>query len=413
MQTLRNLLIDESPMMILPSLAAAIGVNNAIWVQQLHYKLMNTNNVKDGRKWYFNTLKGWGEEFIFWSPKTLQRTIEWSRDNKLVDATSKYNRFKTDRTLWYSINYPNLDQAWEDGKPKVKLTNSTSGQDDQLQIGNVARCTCGQLVQFHLGESAKCTSGHHDHNGLANSTKPITKDINKDSHREHVTNTGVVVPSSLVSVDVPALLQDHFSETFVVELIQTYSLEYLHQKLLYLQFEQIERQVDNPAGWLRKAIENDYKEPKGYRTPEQIQEEIEAEQAHKERLEVETKHYLESLQREKEEEEARKARRLEKVRDAREEWDSLTQQQLSLWESITQPYNDGLEDSIYLIGIRGNSVLAVAIEQDCETLFSNNRYMLDCIMDTYNRETQVMHEVRICVLKDDEQEIQESGVDSE
>ncbi|KPC98057.1 Replication initiation and membrane attachment [Geobacillus sp. BCO2] len=43
-----NLLFDDQPLVILPQLALAIGLNESIVVQQLHYWLKKSENVHDG-----------------------------------------------------------------------------------------------------------------------------------------------------------------------------------------------------------------------------------------------------------------------------------------------------------------------------------------------------------------------------
>ncbi|WP_373278108.1 MULTISPECIES: hypothetical protein [Geobacillus] len=50
-----NLLFDDQPLVILPQLALAIGLNESIVVQQLHYWLKKSENVHDGYKWVYNT----------------------------------------------------------------------------------------------------------------------------------------------------------------------------------------------------------------------------------------------------------------------------------------------------------------------------------------------------------------------
>ncbi len=49
-----NLLFDDQPLVILPQLALAIGLNESIVVQQLHYWLKKSENVHDGYKWVYN-----------------------------------------------------------------------------------------------------------------------------------------------------------------------------------------------------------------------------------------------------------------------------------------------------------------------------------------------------------------------
>ena len=50
-----KLLINESPLQVQPSLAMAIGLNEAIFLQQLHYWIGTSRFVRDGKKWVYNT----------------------------------------------------------------------------------------------------------------------------------------------------------------------------------------------------------------------------------------------------------------------------------------------------------------------------------------------------------------------
>jgi|GEM_PF-1760945 len=111
-----TLLISEKPISVLPSLAAKIGLNEAIVLQQVHYWLVNneTNNHKakvnhfvDDRWWAWNTMEEWQKQFPWMSVKTVKRTIgklevggfllskrPWAKDYR--------------QTKWYTIDYDRL-----------------------------------------------------------------------------------------------------------------------------------------------------------------------------------------------------------------------------------------------------------------------------------------------------------------
>ena len=122
-----KLLIDDQPLQVLPSLAKAIGLNEAIFLQQLHYFLRISKNRADGRSWVYNTIKDWQAEFSFWSLKTVQRTIESLESMGLVLSTDKFNKIKMDKTKWYSIDYDKLSEI------QVKNTYSPFSQNDQME----------------------------------------------------------------------------------------------------------------------------------------------------------------------------------------------------------------------------------------------------------------------------------------
>lgn len=118
-----NLLINEPPLQVLPSLAAKIGLNEAIILQQIHYWLRISKNIRDGFTWVYKSYPEWKDEFPFWSESTIKRTITSLEKQEVIISTSKYNKMKIDRTKWYRINYE-------------KLMNRPSGQNDPTMISN-------------------------------------------------------------------------------------------------------------------------------------------------------------------------------------------------------------------------------------------------------------------------------------
>lgn len=127
---MNKLLIDDYPIQVLPKLAEEIGLNEAIFLQQLHYWL-NGKSAKyiDGKKWIYNTFEDWQEQFPFWSVSTVKRTINALSKRNLI-LKGNYNRAGFDKTVWYSINYE-----------EVKRVNQRLGQNEPTRGSN---CTNGE-----------------------------------------------------------------------------------------------------------------------------------------------------------------------------------------------------------------------------------------------------------------------------
>jgi len=66
-----KLLLNEEPLIVLPSLAAHIGLQESIFLQQLHYWLNRSDHERDGHKWVYNSYKEWQKQFPFWSERQL------------------------------------------------------------------------------------------------------------------------------------------------------------------------------------------------------------------------------------------------------------------------------------------------------------------------------------------------------
>ncbi len=93
-----RLLIEEHPVMIIPSLAVKLGVNEAVVLQQMHYWLVKSTHIKDKRKWVYNTYKDWQEQLPFWSERSLRRTIN-SLEKKGLVLSAMFNKSKMDQKV--------------------------------------------------------------------------------------------------------------------------------------------------------------------------------------------------------------------------------------------------------------------------------------------------------------------------
>lgn len=102
-----SLLIQCEPLQVLPSLAKAIGLNEAIFLQQLHYWLQRSKHEHDGRVWVYNTFGEWQTQFPFWSLRTVNRIAASLVKRKLL-LVHKFNEKDWDRKNWYSIDYEAL-----------------------------------------------------------------------------------------------------------------------------------------------------------------------------------------------------------------------------------------------------------------------------------------------------------------
>ena len=93
--------------MVLPTLATKIGLNEAMFLQQLHYWVERSKHVMEGRKWIYNTVDDWCKQFPFWSRRTLTRIIA-NLEKRMLIVAANYNRKGFDHTKWYTVNYEHL-----------------------------------------------------------------------------------------------------------------------------------------------------------------------------------------------------------------------------------------------------------------------------------------------------------------
>lgn len=134
------LLINEPPLQVLPSLAVAVGLHEAIFLQQVQYWLRTSKHVFNGRTWIYNKLSEWHSQMPFLHERTIQRAIATLRDMGVLLVTNEFNSSKSDRTSWYSIDYDALNLLLEDSddnlsSPHDNLSSAgdnVSSADDNL-----------------------------------------------------------------------------------------------------------------------------------------------------------------------------------------------------------------------------------------------------------------------------------------
>ena len=123
-----NLLVAESPLIVLPTLAARIGLEESIFLQQIHFLNTYSINEKDGFKWVSNTYEEWVSIFpIFKNAGKIKRIVSKLEGLGVLVTTSQYNRLKVDRRKWYRVNYESKLLVYDH---KTEMTDAESAMTD-------------------------------------------------------------------------------------------------------------------------------------------------------------------------------------------------------------------------------------------------------------------------------------------
>ena len=342
-----KLLINEVPLMCLPSLAVKIGLNEALFIQQLHYWVDRSKNIIDGRQWVYNTMADWSKQFPFWSQKTLSRTISNLEKQKLV-ISGNYNQKGYDRTKWYTIDYLALERLekeepetenHEESEPDVSGENDAAVSDQSIgtkcpheenqgltdtvgdaSIGDQSIGTnCpyeeiqglpGPLAENaqndrFIGTSCPNPSGHFVPMESDNLSSPIPENNNREFSENTTTNRNEeTVVGDMVnikdSLDRLLLVMPSYGITFATakKFIAEYGLEAVEQQWELLKKALQKGKINNPAGWLHMALREGYVDaPAAFK---QLKEEKKA--AMREKMAEIERQQIAALEREAEEE---------------------------------------------------------------------------------------------------------------
>jgi len=136
-----SLLINEHPLQVLPTLAVAVGLNEAIILQQVHYWITNKDKrskpyERDGRHWVYNTYEEWREQFPFWSVRTIQRHALTLEEKGLL-VVEQFDLKAGDARKYYTLDYDKLNELTGDPSRQVGTTPSDKvapPHDDKLAL---------------------------------------------------------------------------------------------------------------------------------------------------------------------------------------------------------------------------------------------------------------------------------------
>ena len=148
-----KLLLEERPLVILPQLAVEIGLNEAIFMQQMHYLLTISTTFHNKMNWTYNTYEELQDMFPFWSVRTIKNVVKSLKEAGLL-FVEQLSSDKRDKTNYYSINYTKLDElelSCTDHSAKVAPSEKQGFKDDKsctmdsaksevLHSAKVARC---------------------------------------------------------------------------------------------------------------------------------------------------------------------------------------------------------------------------------------------------------------------------------
>lgn len=128
-----KLLTNEKTFIVQPSLACAIGVEEALLLQHLHYRLQQQEVLHNGEAWYCQSHANWTKQLPFWNEQKIKRLMLRLEKLGIVHSTDKFNQFYVDRTKWYKIDYDYLqtiivsyEQQQLDAQEKIIATMPTT-----------------------------------------------------------------------------------------------------------------------------------------------------------------------------------------------------------------------------------------------------------------------------------------------
>ncbi|MBD9551583.1 conserved phage C-terminal domain-containing protein [Pantoea sp. PNT01] len=194
-----SLLLKVKPLVISPMLALRIGINEAIVLQQICYWLEDTTSgiEYDGKRWVYNSINAWNEQFPWWTAKTIQRTVSSLKKMGLI-YVEQLKKSQHDQTNYYAINYAsplladtdNLSLSRETICPNRKGQSVPMDKDKLSQsIGsncpNVTEITTENTTEITTTPSCQVAAQPDDEWSIVNRSREVLRHLNKVTGAKH------------------------------------------------------------------------------------------------------------------------------------------------------------------------------------------------------------------------------------
>lgn len=194
-----SLLLKVKPLVISPLLAMRIGINEAIVLQQICYWLEDTTAgiEYDGKRWVYNSINAWNEQFPWWTAKTIQRTVSSLKKMGLIYVEQLKKR-QHDQTNYYAINYAsplladtdNLSLSRETICPNrkgqsVPMDKVNLSQSIGSNCPNVTEITTENTTEITTTPSCQVAAQPDDEWSLVNRSREVLRHLNKVTGAKH------------------------------------------------------------------------------------------------------------------------------------------------------------------------------------------------------------------------------------
>ncbi|WGL95858.1 conserved phage C-terminal domain-containing protein [Arsenophonus nasoniae] len=196
------LLLKTRPQIVIPELAARIGLNESLVLQQVQYWLTETDSgIKhEGRRWIYNTFEKWLEQFPYFSEKTLKRAFT-SLKKIGVLSIEQLNKRNHDRTNYYAINYDHevltdhFDVDEKPAKPARKPSKIRIGQNDPMDKVKMTRSLTESTTEITTESTTNLSCQVHDEPDETDPALQVLTHFNQVTHsnyREGKTTMGYI-----------------------------------------------------------------------------------------------------------------------------------------------------------------------------------------------------------------------------
>ena len=235
-----------------------------------------------GRRWIYNTVKQWRDQFPFWSESTIKRTIRSLEDQNALLSTTVGDAFN--KTKAYTINIDRIEElnqkivheqmraSIESVQRRVSAPPPRGGvweYTEEQAVSDDAESQDNSSADTEIDiEGQKVNTGEPlEEVNLTRSNRPAENPIAArfctSSSRARVTETTTTENTQRIRRTTTGDLRSRckalgISDTSTENFLRRYGAETLEEKVCLLEAAAETQSIRNPTGWLHAALKNGY-----------------------------------------------------------------------------------------------------------------------------------------------------------
>ncbi|AFY71984.1 hypothetical protein Pse7367_3758 (plasmid) [Thalassoporum mexicanum PCC 7367] len=272
--------LEQNPLLVPPQIARAIGLKEAVVLNQIHYWLeKGAGTVIDGARWIYNTIKEWAEQLKCLSFNQVRRAIQHLEDLQILKSCKPWKR-EWDQRKAYRIDYDRLKalqgsichscQTELANEPNqiVTAANSLTEITPETNLKDNNHVVVEKVFESLNPEKSSEQNFVSTKVALETNPKNPGTHLPPQTQRQDQKNLGGALNVSEILAEVetvvaPKELKPHL-HAFVMESIATLGEQAVSDAVAaakeYKEQQQTKhRKVKNPTGLVRKAITEKWK----------------------------------------------------------------------------------------------------------------------------------------------------------
>jgi hypothetical protein len=203
-----RLLVDEPPLLVLPTLARQFGLFEAIVLAQLDYWLRQAKAQRwEGSRWVYNNYVAWQRQFPFWSVATVKRVF-LNIERQGIVRSRQFEKGGWNRRKWYTIDYERLAHLMGQVGADRQDSSHRSAQSDPIDGLTLSHSIGAICTALDAATTTSTTADNTSSTAAAASAADGLGDLSLQNFETDSTQAGELHP------DVIALVQNMVTTAF-------------------------------------------------------------------------------------------------------------------------------------------------------------------------------------------------------